>query len=154
MNTYELIQIKPTEVSGLISELDEYLSTLYPPESNHLDTIQELGKRNVRMFCCKSNGDIVAIGAVKFQEDYGELKRLYVHPQHRGKGYAIAILKRLESEIIKNGLIYARLETGIHQPEAINLCENNGYNKCKPFGNYVDDPFSIFMEKKLQPTNA
>jgi putative acetyltransferase len=154
MTTFELIQINPAEVSGLIHELDEYLSPLYPPESHHLDTIEELSGKNVKMFGCKLNEKMVAIGAVKLMGDYGELKRLYVSPRHRRKGLAIAILKRLETEILKKGLLYARLETGIHQPEVLNLCKNNGYIIRKPFGNYTDDPFSIFMEKRLQPTTA
>lgn len=35
------------------------------------------------------------------------------------------------------------------QPEAIALYERAGFVRCAPFGEYRDDPLSIFMEKQL-----
>ena len=152
MTIYEILQINPAEAAGLIDELDGYLAALYPPESNHLESIEDLSRKNVRMFGCKINSEIVAIGAVKMMDSYGELKRLYVSPQYRGKKIAVEIMEHLESEIKQNNLDLARLETGIYQVEAITLFKRNGYTMCRPFGNYIDDPLSIFMEKRLQPT--
>ena len=151
MIKHEVLKINPAEAAGLIQELDDYLSVLYPPESNHLESIEDLSRKNVGMFCCKINGEIVAIGAVKLMDAYGELKRVYVLPQYRSKKIASAIIRRLESEVENNNLDCVRLETGIHQPEAIALFEKNGYAMCNPFGNYTENPFSIFMEKRLQP---
>ncbi len=47
-----MLTIKPvdparTDVIHLIEQLDEYQSSLYPPESNHLDSLDELAKSNV-----------------------------------------------------------------------------------------------------------
>ena len=43
-----------------------------------------------------------------------------------------------------------RLETGIHQPEAVALYEKGGYHRIPPFGNYPkDDPLSLCYEKRL-----
>jgi hypothetical protein len=42
-----------------------------------------------------------------------------------------------------------RLETGIHQPEALALYRRYGFTECAPFGHYVSDPLSVFMEKRL-----
>ena len=39
------------------------------------------------------------------------------------------------------------LETGFLQPEALALYERHGYERCGPFGDYVDDPNSVFMRK-------
>jgi putative acetyltransferase len=41
-----------------------------------------------------------------------------------------------------------RLEAGIHQPEALGLYEALGYVRRGPFGDYGDDPVSVFMEKR------
>ena len=42
-----------------------------------------------------------------------------------------------------------RLETGVKQPEAIGLYRAFGYVEIGPFGAYVLDPASVFMEKRL-----
>ena len=43
-----------------------------------------------------------------------------------------------------------RLETGVHQPEALALFAAAGFKNCEPFGGYpTDDPLSVFMEKRL-----
>jgi putative acetyltransferase len=152
LSKHEILKINPAEAAGLIGELDYYLTDLYPPESNHLESIEDLSRKNVRMFGCKIKNEIIAIGAVKLMDTYGELKRLYVSPHYRGKKIASEIMERLEFEIQNNNLDFARFETGIHQPEAIALFKKYGYTMCKPFGNYIEDPLSIFMEKRLQPT--
>ncbi len=47
------------------------------------------------------------------------------------------------------GVRLARLETGVHQHEALGLYADMGYTKRGPFGSYSDDPLSVFMEKRL-----
>jgi len=47
------------------------------------------------------------------------------------------------------GLRLMRLETGIHQPEALALYRRAGYAERAPFGEYVADPLSVYMEKTL-----
>jgi putative acetyltransferase len=42
-----------------------------------------------------------------------------------------------------------RLETGPKQTESISLYENLGFNRCGPFGNYSENPQSLFMELGL-----
>jgi len=41
------------------------------------------------------------------------------------------------------------LETGISQPEALGLYERSGYVRRGPYGDYPDDPLSVFMHKRL-----
>ena len=41
------------------------------------------------------------------------------------------------------------LETGYLQTEAIGLYRRLGYAERPPFGDYLPDPLSIFMEKPL-----
>ena len=49
----------------------------------------------------------------------------------------------------RHGLVGIRLETGVKQPEAIGLYRAFGYVEIGPFGAYVLDPASVFMEKRL-----
>lgn len=145
----EIRQIDPGEVRELIAELDEYQSALYPAESNHLDSIESLRRPNVCMMALFDQALPVAIGAVKIFDDYGEIKRLYVPPAHRGKGYAKTIIKALEQRLVDRGITTARLETGIKQHQAISLYRRHGYVQRDAFGIYCEDPLSLFMEKQL-----
>ena len=70
---------------------------MYPPESNHLDSLDELSKSNVDFLAAYVDSAICGIGAVKVLSDYGEIKRLYVPEKHRGKGIAKEIVEELES---------------------------------------------------------
>lgn len=151
---FEVKRVNPAqlEVMNLIQQLDEYQESMYPPESNHLDPIDELSKSNVVFLAAYIDLEICGIGCVKMFDDYGELKRLYVTRKYRGQGLAKALIKELESRLVENSIAVARLETGIHQQEAIGLYSRLGYSKIAPFGDYSADPLSVFMERKLRPT--
>ena len=144
-------------VQTLIEALDTYQQTLYPDESNHLDSIEELSQPNVFFVgAYDSNRDIVGCGAIKYQtdrnppKDFGEIKRLYVHEAFRGLGISSRIMQALEEDARGRGVHILRLETGIYQPEAIGLYEKTGYQRCGAFASYsADDPYSVFMEKVL-----
>jgi len=152
--TFEIRSTDPREpgIRSLIDALDAYQLSLYPAESNHLDSLDELAAANVVFLCASSGRKIVGCGAVKVlevPERYGEIKRLYVEPTYRGQGLSRQLLHELEAHLLDCGVHTARLETGIRQPEALGLYERMGYRKRTPFGDYVDDPVSVFMEKQL-----
>lgn len=152
------IQVKPLDpyapdARSLIKELDEYQLALYPAESNHLDSLEELNKDHVLLVGAYRGKQLLGCGAVKIMpEDYGEIKRVYVPVQNRGNGIARKIMTNLENYLVNRHIFIARLETGIYQPEALALYERFGYKRIGPFGDYQDDPFSVFMEKKLLVT--
>ena len=97
----EIKQVNPvqSEVMNLIQQLDKYQESMYPPESNHLDPIDELSKTNVVFLAAYIESEICGIGCVKMFDDYGELKRLYVTGKYRGKGLAKALIKELERHL-------------------------------------------------------
>ena len=143
--------ILPKQATQLIRELDAYQASLYPADSNHLDSIETLGRSNVCMIGGLEKGRVIAMGAVKILNGYGEIKRLYVDKAHRGKGFAKKIMAQLEKHLKGKKVFCAKLETGIHQPEAIGLYVKLGYDYCGPFGDYKQDPLSAFMTKELTP---
>lgn len=145
----KILKIDPSQAADLIRELDAYQAALYPAESNHLDSIETLRSPNVQMFAAFIEDRVCAIGAVKVFDTYGEIKRVYVPERYRGQGLAKKIMAVLENALKDASVNFARLETGIHQPEAIGLYMALGYKKCGPFGDYAPDPLSVFMEKEL-----
>ncbi len=81
------------------------------------------------------------------QPEYAEVKRMYVKPEARRLGIGAAILRELEGLARQEKRTCIRLETGVHQPEALALYRRAGYVDRGPFGDYPADPLSVFMEK-------
>jgi putative acetyltransferase len=138
------------EARQLIAELDAYLNSLYPAESNHLLPVAALQQPNVTFLLARIDGKPTGCGAfVNHQGKYVEIKRMFVLPGYRGKGIGRRILKDLEIRAKAEGLMTARLETGVSQPEAFKMYRRSGYRRRGAFAPYPDDPLSVFMEKKL-----
>lgn len=136
------------EVVRLVAELDAYLGELYPAESNNLLDIEALAAPDIRFFVARRSGAIVGCGAVRLDPDgYAEIKRMYVHPNARGAQIGRRLLERIEDEARAAGRTVLRLETGIHQAEALALYRKLGFRERGPFGSYRPDPVSVFMEK-------
>lgn len=135
---------------ALITELEATLEPLYPRESRHGFSIERLITEDVPFFVLRSDGIAAGCGGVKLLgTDYGEIKRMYVRPQFRGQGLAKLILNHLSSYAQSKGVTLLRLETGIHQHEAIALYERMGFYRIPPFGEYREDPLSLFYEKAI-----
>jgi len=135
---------------AMIEALNAYLLGRYPPESNHLDSIDELSRKHVHFLGAFEDGRPVGCGAIKLLEDYAEIKRIFIDPDHRGQGTGRRILSELERIARGATVDIIRLETGVRQPEALKLFENHGYRRTGRYGDYPDDPLSVFMEKALR----
>ena len=137
------------DVLALIEALDAYQKPLYPAESHHGIDIHALSQPNVLFAVARTadTGTAVGCGALVLNADHAELKRMYTDPSQRGRGIASSLLKLLEAEARGRGCTRFMLETGYLQPEALALYERHGYQRCGPFGDYVDDPNSVFMRK-------
>lgn len=167
-----LAPIAGTEADHLLLLSDAYMASLYPAESNHLVSSESLRRGDacfIGAFQHSSDGSgegvmhqkpvvvtasetrCVACVAARFYrtEGYAEIKRLYVDMAWRGSGLAKRLMARIEAEIVEQGIQLARLEMGIHQPEADALYRSLGYREIPPFGDYLLDPLSQFLEKAL-----
>lgn len=84
------------------------------------------------------DNDPIACGCFKcLDEVQVEIKRMYVSPLFRRKGYSYALLEALEAWAISLGYAEAVLETGIGQPEAIALYTKMGYSIIPNYGVYI-----------------
>jgi len=149
---FEHLDPDSPETLALIALSDSYYVDMYPAESNHLETSEDLKKPNVLFLGGRVGTGLVASGAAKIMDDdgvYAEIKRVYVIDQQRGKGLSYEIMQALETELKSRGINIFRLETGVRQPEALGLYRKLGYHDRGPFGSYEIDPYSVFMEKIL-----
>ncbi|MEM7509034.1 MAG: GNAT family N-acetyltransferase [Pseudomonadota bacterium] len=134
---------------AMIAESEAELAALYPPEVRYAFSPRQLTDAGVIFFVALGGDTPVGCGGVAPCDGYGELKRIFVTRAVRGQGIAQIIVKRLEDEARARALPLMRLETGERSPEAIRAYEKIGYSRCAPFGDYVENGSSVFMEKAL-----
>ena len=138
------------DATALITELDAYLTPLYAQESRHGYSVEKLIREGVAFFVMRCDAIPAGCGGIKLVDSaYGEIKRMYVRPQFRGLGLSKVLLNHLAKYATQHGVAVLRLETGIHQQEAIGLYESVGFQRIAPFGPYREDPVSLCYEKRL-----
>lgn len=139
------------DVLALLAASDAYHAALYPAESNHLLDAAALAADGARLLVARAaDGTALGTGSVLPRgADWGELKRMYVADAARGLKLGRRLLGALEAEARHLGLSILRLETGIHQPEALGLYRAAGYREVPPFPPYRPDQLSLFFEKRL-----
>jgi putative acetyltransferase len=148
----EIVEERPDspDARQLIGELEAILNPLYAPQSRHGLSVERLLRDGVAFFVTRQDGQPAGCGGVQFfGTDYGEVKRMYVRPLFRGLGLGRLMLEHLAAHCLQRGVPLLRLETGIHQVEAIGLYESFGFQRIAPFGPYFDDPVSLCFEKRL-----
>ena len=146
-----IAQVRPdsTDALDLIDALDEELLRRYPGASIEGLLPGDVTDRLV-FLVARIGSRPVACGAVReLDPATGEIKRMFVRPEHRGQGVARAILAALEARAGELGYATLRIETGSRQPEAVGLYTSAGYVAIPPFGKYVGNPYSHCFEKRL-----
>jgi putative acetyltransferase len=125
-----------------------------PPRAQEAFTnvaVDEVAPGSGAFLIASIDGVDVGCGAVRDIGDRtGELKRMFVLPDHRGLGIASALVAALEREASKLGLVRIVLEVATFSDDAIAMYAKNGYAQIPLFGPYIDSPISIAMSKALE----
>ncbi len=138
------------EAVTLIGELEKYIAPLYPHDKEHGLTPEEMARDGVIFFVIRFDGKPAGCGGVRLYGDgYGEIMRMYVRPQFRGKRLGKLMLRHIEDYSLSHGVRVLRLKTGIYQPEALGMYERQGYRVISPFGSYRAHPLNKYYEKNL-----
>ena len=148
-----VVEARPDSADAvrLLAELDADLNRHpYPPESRHAFSVDKLVREGVAFFITRYEGEPAGCGGLKlFGAEYGEVKRMYVPPAYRRLGLGKMMLNRLAEYARERQVGVLRLETGIYQTEAIGLYERSGFRRRPPFGEYKEDPLSVYYEKSI-----
>lgn len=134
---------------SLVAQLDAYLAVRDGDDSAFYAQFNKINMiKNALVYYLDDKA--VACGAFKpFEGDAVEIKRMYVHPDQRGKGIAQLLLKGLEQWAAELGYATAVLETGKRQPDAIRLYQKSGYELIPNYGQYANVENSVCMTKKI-----
>jgi putative acetyltransferase len=152
---FSVAPITADDAGDLFASSDAYVAALYPAESNHLVSAEELSTApNLLLGAFTQESPSRPIGCVGLlvagqEPGTAEIKRLFVESASRGVGVAQALMDHLEAEATQRGIRELRLETGIYQEESLGLYRGRGYVTIPPFGHYTEDPMSVFMAKRL-----
>lgn len=138
------------DVLALLEAGEAYGAALYPAESNHYLPLDALGAPEVLFLVARDRtGTAIGTAAIVANGDWAEIKRMWLVPAARGRGLSKRLLGHLEAHATGLGIRTARLETGIHNTEALGLYARMGYEVRDAFAPYAPDSLSVFMEKRL-----
>jgi len=133
----------------LVVLLDEVLRSRDGEDHNFYVQHNTLDKINHVVVCYQDN-TAIGCGAFKeFDSNTVEIKRMFVHPDYRGKGIASTVLKELEIWASEFNYSNCVLETGKNNPEAISLYIKSGYTIISNYGQYQNVDTSVCLKKLL-----
>ena len=139
-------------VHALLHEHLRSLARLSPPESMHALGIEALRKPEITFWTAWSGEDLLGCGALKqLDAVHGEIKSMRTAAAHLRKGVGRAVLAHIVAEARRRSYARLSLETG-STPEFVpaqRLYEGFGFERCGPFGEYREDPFSVYMSRLL-----
>ncbi|WP_261300689.1 GNAT family N-acetyltransferase [Paenibacillus andongensis] len=140
------------EVVALIGEHLQHMASLSPPESTHALNLDKLKKPEITFWSGWEQNELAGCGAIKeLDSQHGEIKSMRTSSTHLRKGVARRILEHILEEAKRRGYQRVSLETGSMEAfdPARRMYESFGFQYCKPFADYVEDPNSVFMTKEL-----
>ncbi|MFT6024015.1 MAG: putative acetyltransferase [Ascidiaceihabitans sp.] len=126
------------------------MQSMFPSTANHFLSIEELRAQHIKFWLAETDSETVGCAALATQQDYGEVKSMFVAPAGRGKGVAAKLLENLIAQARADDLACLRLETGTGLDAAHRLYERYNFVDREAFGTYVvDAPYSRYMELAL-----
>ena len=134
----------------LVVALDAYLKIIDGEDHAFYAQFNKSDSLKYALICYEYE-TAVGIGAYKeYDSETAEIKRMYVLPEHRGKGIAKAILNELEVWAAEENYSQSILETGFMQVDAIGLYQKLGYTVIENFGQYIGVSNSVCMKKNIK----
>lgn len=152
--TFESVTPAHPDAEELMAMLDAEVVDIYKGASVETGALSSEMKAAFKgvFLIARRNGIPVACGGVLYLDDTtGELRRVYARPEERGSGVARALIAELERVASEHGMSRMLLETGDRQARAIRFYEALGYTRIPPYGDHVNEWWSVCFEKLLLP---
>ena len=149
--TVSIEAARQNDVVELLSLGAEHARALYPAENCFLLNVDELEEPGVDVYVARDEGGhaLGMAALVPWGTAVTELKRMFVHPEVRGRGVASALLTHIEGDARASALRQIVLETGTKHDAAQALYSRHGFVEIPQFGIYIGEPFSVCMAKML-----
>ena len=141
------------EIIGLLHEHLRSVALHSPPESVHALGLDALRKPDITFWSVWQDAELMGCGAIKeLDPRHGEIKSMRTVPLHLRKGVAARLMQHIIEEAKRRRYERLSLETGSMEAfaPARSLYARFGFERCGPFANYVEDPYSVFMSRDLR----
>jgi putative acetyltransferase len=148
----ELDDLSRPEIHALLEEHLRDMHSLSPPESVHALDLERLRRPEVTFWSAWDGPRLLGCGALKeIDRRHGEIKSMRTPDAHRRRGAGRALLAHILEAARMRGYRRLSLETGAMDAfkPAQALYASVGFTYCGPFGDYVEDPNSVFMTLSL-----
>lgn len=151
------MQIREDDLTGqqiaqLLREHLAHMREITPPESVHALDLDALRSPEITFWSAWDGNELLGCGALKeLDSRSGEVKSMRTVRAHLRKGVASKILNHIMIEAKRRAYDYLYLETGsmVEFAPARSLYLRHGFEYRGPFGDYIEDPNSVFMAKEL-----
>jgi len=148
----ELDDLSRPEIHALLNEHLQSMYAVSPPESVHALDLGRLRKPEITFWSAWDASLLLGCGALKqLDPAHGEIKSMRTPSAIRRRGAGRAILAHIIAVAKARNYQRLSLETGSMEAftPAQKLYESFGFARCGPFGEYVEDPNSVFMTMRL-----
>ena len=122
------------------------------PGSAHALDLTALRAPEVSFWSVWQGDELLGVGALKrLSAEHGEIKSMHTAEAARGAGVGSALVRHIITEARSHGMRRLSLETGSwpYFLPARALYARHGFVECGPFGDYREDPNSVFMTLAL-----
>lgn len=151
-----LIKIEDPASADIKALLEHHLRDMAvhsPPESVHALDLTALQADNIQFFSARTaEGSLQGCAALRvLTPQHGELKSMRTADAHLRQGIAAKLLKHILEVARHQGMNRISLETGTPKAflPARKLYERFGFEPSPPFGDYAEDPYSLYMTLAL-----
>lgn len=140
------------QITDFLREHLEDMHEITPPESVHALGLEALRAPDITFWSAWEGNELLGCGALKeLDPNHGEIKSMRTSRAHRRKGVGSKMLEHIITKAKQRTYNSLYLETGA-MPEfapARALYARYGFEYRGPFADYIEDPNSVFMTKKL-----
>lgn len=153
--TVLLDDLRDPRIAVFLEEHLRDMRAVSPPQSKHALDLDGLRRPEIRFWSAWQDDALIGCAALKrLDAAHGELKSMRVAPHARRQGLARMLLLHVLQQARAVGLARVSLETGSMAffAPARALYAAHGFVPCAPFGDYREDPNSVFMTLALAPT--
>lgn len=152
----QLGNLDSDEVKTLLLAHHEDMLKHSPPDSVHALDLSSLKDPSISFWTARINGELAGCGALKkLSEQHAELKSMRTAEKFLRKGVAATLLSHMLDLAQKEAFEEVSLETGTMKAfiPAQTLYKQFGFTECQPFSDYQEDPFSMFLTKRIESLN-
>jgi len=151
------MRIEPDDLTSpqVLALLEEHLANmneLSPPESMHALDVSKLRAPGITFWAVWDGDELLGCGALKeLEAGHGEVKSMRTPKALRRRGAGRAMLAHILQVARERKYERLSLETGSMEAfvPAQRLYQSVGFERCGPFGDYREDPNSVFMTLEL-----